>query len=88
MNLSNVDYEVIKQTAQYVAINGQGFLQKLTKRLRDTEQPMNVPRGLFDFLRPNNNLFSYFTKLVEVYSLVIEAPPKIENNEKNDDKDA
>ena len=48
---------------------------------------MSVPRGQFDFLRPNNNLFAYFTSLVESYSLVIDGPPAIENpNREKEDK--
>ena len=55
--------ETIKLAAQFVAKNGNSFLQGLTER------EIRNPR--FDFLKPMNPLFSYFTALVESYSRVI-----------------
>lgn len=61
--LTNVDADVIKLTAQFVARNGQKFLQGLTEREQRNPQ--------FDFLKPTHGLFSYFTQLVESYSKVL-----------------
>jgi splicing factor 3A subunit 1 len=54
---------VVKLTAQFVARNGQKFLQGLTER--EARNPQ------FDFLKPTHGLFGYFTQLVEAYSNVI-----------------
>ena len=54
--------ETIKLSAQFVARNGQKFLQGLTER------EIRNPR--FDFLKPTHVLFNYFTSLVEAYSRV------------------
>jgi len=51
--LANVDSDVIKLTAQFVAKNGQRFLQGLTEREQRNPQ--------FDFLKPTHGLFGYFT---------------------------
>ena len=55
--------ETIKLAAQYVAKNGENFLQGLTER------EIRNPR--FEFLKPTHPLFSYFTALVESYSRVM-----------------
>lgn len=55
--------DVIKLTAQFVARNGQKFLQGLTEREHRNPQ--------FDFLKPTHGLFGYFTQLVESYSKVL-----------------
>lgn len=36
--MAEVDKKIIKATAQYVAMNGQSFLQKLAKRIKQDEQ--------------------------------------------------
>lgn len=51
---------MIKLTAQFVARNGQKFLTGLSEREAKNTQ--------FDFLKPQHNLFGYFTYLVESYS--------------------
>lgn len=51
--IANIDMETIKLTAQFVAKNGQKFLQGLTER------EIRNPR--FDFLKPTHGLFGYFT---------------------------
>lgn len=61
--LANLDNDVIKLTAQFVARNGQKFLQGLTER--EARNPQ------FDFLKPTHGLFGYFTQLVEAYSKVL-----------------
>lgn len=61
--LANVDNETIKLTAQFVAKNGQKFLQGLTER------EIRNPR--FNFLKPTHGLFGYFISLVEAYSCAL-----------------
>jgi splicing factor 3A subunit 1 len=68
-NLSLLDMDVIKLTAQFVARNGQKFLIALTEREKQNPQ--------FDFLKPTHSLFSYFTNLVDAYSKAIN-PSKVE----------
>lgn len=58
--LTMLDMDVIKLTAQFVARNGQKFLIGLTEREKQNPQ--------FDFLKPNHQLFPFFTNLVDAYS--------------------
>lgn len=55
--------EIIKRVAQYVAVNGEDFLIMLTERKRDDSK--------FDFLKPSNAKFNYFTRLVDSYVKII-----------------
>lgn len=59
-NLSYIQIDIIKHTAQFVAKNGQKFLIGLTER--EKQNPT------FDFLKPTNALFTFFTGLVESYA--------------------
>lgn len=59
-NISSIDMDVIKITAQFVARNGQKFLTGLSER--------EIRNPQFDFLKPQHNLFGYFTYLVESYA--------------------
>jgi splicing factor 3A subunit 1 len=59
-NISSLDMDIIKNTAQFVARNGQKFLSGLSER--------EVRNPQFDFLKPQHNLFGYFTYLVESYA--------------------
>ena len=54
--------DIVKLTAQFVARNGAHFMDQLMMREQKNE--------IFDFLRRNHVLFTYFTKLVEQYSKV------------------
>lgn len=58
--LTNIDNEILKLTAQFVAKNGQKFLAGLTERENQNPQ--------FDFLKPTHGLFGYFTSLLDTYS--------------------
>jgi splicing factor 3A subunit 1 len=61
--ISALDVDVIKLTAQYTAANGKDFLKGLiTKEQRNPQ---------FDFLRPTHMLFTYFTSLVDSYTLIL-----------------
>jgi splicing factor 3A subunit 1 len=55
--------DVLKLTAQYVAINGEDFLIALTERKRSNP--------LFSFLKPSNSKFNYFTRMVDSYVKII-----------------
>ena len=58
------ELELIKVTAEFVARNqNKQVLSKLTQ--------MEARNPKFDFLKPTNPAFSYFTALVEQYSRVI-----------------
>lgn len=63
LSISTMDTEIIKLTAQYVAINGRSFLNGLLTR--ESRNPQ------FDFLKGHHFLFNYFTALVESYSKVL-----------------
>jgi splicing factor 3A subunit 1 len=61
--IPTMDMDIIKLTAQYVALNGRSFLNGLLTR--ESRNPQ------FDFLKGHHILFNYFTALVESYSRVI-----------------
>ena len=69
-NISELELDIIKITAQFVSKNGQKFLLELSER--ESKNPQ------FDFLKPQHNLFGYFTYLVSSYSKILS-----EKNEKN-----
>jgi splicing factor 3A subunit 1 len=62
-NLTVLDTDIIRLTAQFVAKNGQKFLIALTEREKQNPQ--------FDFLKPTHQQFSFFTNLVDAYSKCI-----------------
>ena len=64
--MAPVDVEIIKVTAQFVAMNGQTFLNGLTQRERGNPQ--------FAFLIPSHSYFSFFTNLVESYANCVKIP--------------
>ena len=64
--IPSLDLDIIKLTAQYVALNGRSFLNGLLTR--ESRNPQ------FDFLKGHHYLFGYFTALVESYSKVINPP--------------
>lgn len=59
----------IRLTAEFTATSGRRFLASLTSR------EFNNPE--FDFLRPSNPHFSYYTTLVDAYAKVLSPPPNI-----------
>ena len=65
--LSAQDLDIVKLTAQFVAIHGRSFLTNLMAREQRNYQ--------FDFLRPQHGLFSYFTQLIEQFTKIL-MPPK------------
>ena len=70
-NISSLDMDIIKITAQSVARNGQKFMTDLLNREAKNAQ--------FDFLKPQHSLFGYFTYLVESYSKCLLRKPEAEN---------
>ena len=68
LNVTLLDLDIIKHTAQFVAKNGQKFLIALTEREKQNPQ--------FEFLKPNHALFPFFTNLVDAYSKCI-MPKKV-----------
>lgn len=62
-NISLKQDDIIKMTAQYVAINGEDFLIALTERKRHD--------STFDFLKPSNSKFNYLTRMVDSYVKII-----------------
>ena len=61
--LSALDLDVVKLTAQFVAIHGHSFLSSLMANERKNP--------LFDFTRPQHGLFSYFTNLTRQYTDIL-----------------
>jgi splicing factor 3A subunit 1 len=61
--IPSIDYEMIKLTALFVARNGRNFMNNLAKKEARNFQ--------FDFLKSNHALFGYFTRLVEMYSKLL-----------------
>ncbi|KII61419.1 Splicing factor 3A subunit 1 [Thelohanellus kitauei] len=61
--LAPVDLDTVKITAQFVARNGRQFLQSLLQR--------EMKNYIFDFLKPQHNIYPFFIKLVEQYSKIL-----------------
>jgi splicing factor 3A subunit 1 len=64
-NISALDLEVVKLTALFVAKNGRSFMTTLSQKEARNFQ--------FDFLRPQHSLYSYFSRLVDQYTDLIQA---------------
>ena len=65
-NISAQDLDVVKLTALFVAKNGRGFMTALSQREARNYQ--------FDFLRPQHSLYQFFSRLVDQYTDLIQAP--------------
>lgn len=70
------DLDIIKLTAQFVAIHGRSFLTSLMNKEQRNYQ--------FDFLRPQHGLFSYFSQLIEQYTKIINQAGEILQDLKNE----
>lgn len=77
--IPTLDLDIIKLTAQYVALNGRSFLNGLLTRENRNPQ--------FDFLKGHHYLFAYFTALVESYSKIYNPPEGIMEKMKKDSED-
>ncbi|KAF9595719.1 hypothetical protein IFM89_003461 [Coptis chinensis] len=65
--ISGETFDVIKLTAQFIARNGKSFLAELSGK--------EIFNPQFSFLKPNNSMYTFFTKLTDAYSKVL-MPPK------------
>lgn len=63
------EIEIVKLTAQFVAIHGRSFLNNLMARESKNYE--------FDFIRPQHSLFNYFSSLTQQYSRIIKPPDNI-----------
>ncbi len=64
--IAAVDDDIIKITAEFVARNGQRFMDGLVSR--ESRNPQ------FEFIKPEHHLYEYFTQLIESYKLVLLLP--------------
>ena len=64
-SLQAMELDVVKLTAQFVAIHGRSFLNNLMAR--------EHKNYLFDFVRPQHGLFNYFSLLTEQYVKILKA---------------
>lgn len=65
-NLTNMDCDIIKLTAQFIATYGRSFLLELVSREQNNCQ--------FDFLKPQHGQFSYMSNLIMQYALIRNQP--------------
>ena len=64
-NINAQDLEVVKLTALFVAKNGRSFMTALSQKETRNYQ--------FDFLRPQHSLYQFFSRLVDQYTLLLQA---------------
>ncbi|KAI4203445.1 MAG: hypothetical protein LQ346_001794 [Caloplaca aetnensis] len=64
-NISAQDLDVVKLTALFVAKNGRSFMTTLSQKETRNYQ--------FDFLRPQHSLYQFFSRLVDQYTLLLQA---------------
>lgn len=67
--LAPLDLDVMRCTALFVAKNGRQLMALIGQREQKNCQ--------FDFLKPNNVMFGYFMKLVEMYTKIIQFPQEL-----------
>jgi splicing factor 3A subunit 1 len=65
-NINAQDLEVVRLTALFVAKNGRAFMTALSQKESRNYQ--------FDFLRPQHSLYQFFSRLVDQYTDLIQAP--------------
>ena len=65
-NINTQDLEVVRLTALFVARNGRSFMTTLSQRESRNYQ--------FDFLRPQHSLYQFFSRLVDQYTELLQAP--------------
>lgn len=75
-NLLQIDCDIIRLTAQYVAKHGRSFLFELMSREQNNMQ--------FDFLKPQHGQYRYFTNLIMQYSLICNQPLDINQQLRED----
>merc|ERR1719284_621401 len=77
--LTMLELETIKLTAQFTARNGEDFLTQLFQREKNDQ--------FYSFMRPNNSMFPYFTRLVDAYRRLIFKPTESLEKLKKDVED-
>jgi splicing factor 3A subunit 1 len=65
-NISAQDLEVVKLTALFAAKNGRSFITSLSQKEARNYQ--------FDFLRPQHSLHAFFSRLIDQYTDLLQAP--------------
>jgi len=69
---THLECDIIKLTSQYIATYGRPFILELVSREQSN--------SLFDFLKPQHGQFSYMTKLIMQYALILNPPLDIVDN--------
>lgn len=64
-NISAQDLDVVRLTALFVAKNGRSFMTTLSQKETRNYQ--------FDFLRPQHSLYQFFSRLVDQYTILLQA---------------
>ncbi|KAL8710207.1 MAG: hypothetical protein Q9220_005138 [cf. Caloplaca sp. 1 TL-2023] len=64
-NISAQDLDVVRLTALFVAKNGRSLMTTLSQKETRNYQ--------FDFLRPQHSLYQFFSRLVDQYTLLLQA---------------
>ncbi|KPI34387.1 Pre-mRNA-splicing factor [Cyphellophora attinorum] len=67
-NISAQDLEVVKLTALHVARKGKSWMTALSQREARNYQ--------FDFLRPQHSLYTFFQRLVDQYTILLQTGPE------------
>eukprot|EP01053_Blabericola_migrator_P001478 Blabericola_migrator_1__1477@NODE_1390_length_4637_cov_95_265427_g930_i0_p2_GENE_NODE_1390_length_4637_cov_95_265427_g930_i0NODE_1390_length_4637_cov_95_265427_g930_i0_p2_ORF_typecomplete_len562_score136_63PRP21_like_P/PF12230_8/2_3e02PRP21_like_P/PF12230_8/8_8e45Surp/PF01805_20/3e13Surp/PF01805_20/1_7e18_NODE_1390_length_4637_cov_95_265427_g930_i02421687 len=67
--IAAIDQEIVKLTAQFVAVNDKPFLAGLIQRERNNPQ--------FDFLKPTHPTHAYFTALIQSYKECFSPAPEV-----------
>ncbi|KAG8534262.1 uncharacterized protein KY384_001106 [Bacidia gigantensis] len=63
-NISAQDLEVVRLTALFVAKNGRSWMTNLANRERNFQ---------FDFLRPQHSFHQFFSRLIDQYTILLQA---------------
>jgi splicing factor 3A subunit 1 len=65
-NISPVQLEIVKLTAQFAVLNGKGgpFLRELT--IKEWENP------IFGFLQPRHGYYAFFAQLIDIYRKILQ----------------
>ena len=67
-NISAQDLEIVKLTALHVARKGKSWMTALSQREARNFQ--------FDFLRPQHSLYTFFQRLVDQYTILLQTGPE------------
>ena len=65
-NINAQDLDVVKLTALFAAMNGRGFVTTLSQKQNGSAS--------FDFVRPQHSLNQFFSRLIDQYTDLLQAP--------------